>query len=127
MEKHISSGLRNLLRLHFITGILFGLVYLFAADIYGELVNWPVLDPVAFKLIGAALVAFGCSSGFVLKNPVWERAEVIVMSEIIWTGLAGLVMLWGMLFAGLPFIGWMNTILMFFFAAGFTYFYFIEK
>lgn len=127
MEKQISSGLKNLFRLHFIVGVLFGLIYLFFAEVYGGLVNWPVLDPPAFKLIGAALIAFGCSSGFVLKNPLWERAEVIVLSEIIWTGLAGLVMLWGMLFAGLPVIGWMNTVLMFFFAIAFAFFYFKEK
>lgn len=127
MDKQISSGLKNLFRLHFIAGVLFGLIYLFAAEMYGQLINWPVLDAAAFKLIGAALVAFGCSSGLALKNPLWERVEILVLTEVIWTGLAALVMIWGIFFAGLPAIAWMNTALMLFFALGFGFFYFKEK
>ncbi len=44
--------------------------------------------------------------------------------EIVWTILGTLVMLWGLIFAGLPAIGWLNAVILGGFAIAFALFYF---
>jgi hypothetical protein len=47
--------------------------------------------------------------------------------EIVWTTLGALVMLWGLIFAGLPAFGWVNTVILAGFAAAFSVFYFRQE
>jgi hypothetical protein len=44
--------------------------------------------------------------------------------EIVWTILGTLVMLWGLIFAGLPLVGWINAVILAAFAVAFAVFYF---
>jgi hypothetical protein len=127
MEKKISSGLKNLFLVHFILAVVFGLVYLLIPVLYGKMVNWPIEDPPVYRLVGAALIGYGASSWFAFKNPFWAKVELVVLGEIVWCVVGSLVMLWGMFFAGLPVIGWMNTGFLIIFAIGFIHFYIKEK
>jgi UPF0716 family protein affecting phage T7 exclusion len=47
--------------------------------------------------------------------------------EIVWCGLGTVVMLWAMVIKGFPAIGWLNTVLMVFFAITFGFFLIREK
>ena len=121
--KQIPSGLRTTFLFHGIVGLVFGLIYLFVPAQFGKMVNWPMPDVSAYRLVGAAILAFTASSWLAYREKVWDRVEIVVVLEIVWTGLATLVMLWAVLFAGMPAIGWLNAVLMAAFAVAFGYFY----
>lgn len=62
MDKQISSGLKKMFLLHFIVGIVFGLMFLLFPIVYGNVVDWKVRDPGAFRLVGAAMLGFATTS-----------------------------------------------------------------
>ena len=127
MEKEISKGLKYLFLFHFIAGIVFGLIYLFMPVQYADLVNWPLKEAPTYRLIGAALCGYGLSSWMAYKSAAWESVKILVLTEIVWCGIAGLLMVYNMLYEGLPPIGWLNTVILLFFAGAFAYFYQREK
>ena len=121
--KKISSGLRTLFLVHFIAGLVFGLAYLL---IPGTFMGWfgikvPDLEP--YRMIGAAVLAFAASSWLGSKAAGWDDVRIIVQTEIVWTVLASLGLLYGLLLLGLPAAYWVNAIIMIIFAIAFIYFY----
>jgi hypothetical protein len=88
------------------------------------LVNWPVQEPAAYRLIGAAILGFAASSWLAHRETAWERVKIVVLMEMVWTILGTLVMLWGLIFAGLPAVGWLNAVILAAFAVAFSVFYF---
>jgi hypothetical protein len=123
MEKQISSGLKTTFLVHFIVALIFGLLYLLIPEVWGNLISWPVKDPPVYRLLGAALLGFAVSSWFAYKEAAWEKVRIVVQMEIAWTILGTLVMLWGLIFAGVPVFGWVNAVVLAAFAVAFAYFY----
>jgi hypothetical protein len=109
---------------HFVLGLIFGLIYLLIPVAWGNLVNWPVQEPAAYRLIGAALLGFAASSWWSYRESAWERVKIVVQMEMVWTILGALVMLWGLLFAGLPAFGWVNFVILGAFSVAWCVFYF---
>ncbi len=126
MEKQISSGLKTTFLVHVILGLAFGLTYMLIPEMWGNLINWPVQEPEMYRLVGAAILGFTASSWFAYRENLWEKVKIVVQMEIVWATLGTLVMLWGLIFAGLPAIGWVNAVLLAGFAAAFSTFYFRE-
>jgi len=127
MEKQISKGLKYTFFFHCIVGIVFGLIYLLIPDTYATIVQWPLRETLPYRLLGAAIFGFGVSSWLAFKNTLWESVKIVVIMEIVWCGLGTVVMFWGMFTQGLPAIGWLNTVLMAFFAVAFGFFLIREK
>ena len=127
MEKKISNGLKYTFIFHFIVAIVFGLTYLLIPYQWATIVQWPLRETFPYRLLGAALLGFGVSSWLAFKNQLWESVKIVVVMEIVWCGLGTVVMLWGMFTQGLPSIGWLNTVLMAFFAVTFCFFLIREK
>lgn len=123
MEKPISPGLKTTFLVHLILGGLFGLVYLLIPGVWGNLINWPTLEPAPYRLIGAAVLGFATSSWLAYRETDWEKVKTVVRMEIVWTILGTLVMLWGLIFAGLPAIGWLLAVILAGFAVAFSVFY----
>ncbi len=123
METQIAPRLRTLFLVHVIVGGIFGLIYLLIPETWGNLVSWPVQEPAVYRLIGAAVLGFAASSWFAYRAAGWERVKIVVQMEIVWTVLGTLVMLWGLIFAGLPAIGWLNAVILGGFAIAFIAFY----
>jgi hypothetical protein len=119
----ISTGLRTLFLVHFIVGLIFGLIYLFIPVTFMGWLNWPATDAFPYRVIGAAVLAFTASSWYCYQAAEWERVKIVVIAEIAWTALNVLVGLYGLLFASVPAAEWINVIIMAGFAAAFAYFY----
>jgi hypothetical protein len=124
MEKQISSGLKTTFLVHAIFGGISALIFLLIPDFVGELSSWPVKEPAMYRLAGAAVLGFATSSWLAYKEVAWEKVKIVVQMEIVWTILGTLVMLWGLIFAGLPATDWMNVVILGGFAVAFGYFYF---
>ena len=122
MEKQISSGLKVTFLVHVIVGAIFGLVMLLVPGMW-NLLGVTVQEPAMYRLTGAAILGFTTSSWLAYKETAWEKVKIVVQMEIVWTILATLVLLWGLIFAGLPAIEWMNAVIMGGFAAAFSFFY----
>jgi len=123
MERKIKPGLKYTFLAHFIVALILGLTYLLVPQTYGTLLKWPVPDPIVYRLLGAALLGLATSSILAYRETAWEKVIIVVRMEIVWLALAVLVMLWGMIFAGLPAIGWLNTAILAAFLAAFSVFY----
>ncbi len=119
----ISTGLRTLFLVHFVVALVFGLLYLLIPAMFLGWLGVSVQDVYPYRLIGAATLALGASSWYCYKAAEWERVKIVVLAEIVWTVLAALVSLYGLLFAGQPAAYWINVIIMACFAVAFTYFY----
>jgi hypothetical protein len=119
----ISSGLRTLFLVHLVLGLVFGLAYLFIPGISMGWLGVSLQDEFPYRLVGAAVLAFSASSWYCYQAAEWERVKIVVLAEIVWTGLVALVGLYGLIFAGQPAAFWINVIIMAGFAAAFTYFY----
>ena len=81
-------------------------------------------DPTIYRLLGAAILGYGISSWLAYRDTAWERVKIVIQMEIVWTGLGALVMLWGLIFEGVPQIGWLYAVLLAAFAVIFGVFYF---
>ena len=123
MEKQILPGLKITFLVHVVVGLFFGLIYLLVPAWWGDLIGWPMPDPDLWRTLGAATLGFTASSWFAYRATGWERVKIVVQAEIVWTILATLVLVLGLLFAGLPAIGWLNAVIMGGFAAAFSFFY----
>jgi hypothetical protein len=119
----ISSGLRTLFLVHFVAGLVAGLLYLLIPGIFMGWFGMPVQDELPYRIIGAAVLAFTASSWYCYKAAEWERVKIVVLAEIVWTVLNVLVGLYGLIFAGMPAGEWINVIIMAGFGAAFIYFY----
>jgi hypothetical protein len=121
--KKISSGLKTLFLVHLITGIVFGLGYLFIPGLLMGIAGVTLADEFPWRIIGSAILGFTVSSWFCYKETDWEKVRIVVLAEIVWAGLVTLVGLYGLLITGLPTGYWINVIIMAFFAVAFAYFY----
>ena len=119
----ISSGLKTLFLVHFVLGLVFGLLYLLIPGVFMGWFGVPVTDDVVYRTAGAAVLAFTASSWYCYKAAEWDKVKIVVQAEIVWTVLATLVLLYGLLFAGQPAAEWINTIIMAGFAVAFIYYY----
>jgi hypothetical protein len=120
----ISSGLRTLFLVHFVVGLVVGLLYLFIPGMFMGWVGMSVQDELPYRIIGAAVLAFTASSWYCYMAAEWERVKIVVLAEIVWTVLNVLVGLYGLIFAGAPVSEWINVIIMAGFAGAFIYFFY---
>jgi hypothetical protein len=124
MNAQISPGLKITFLVHAIVSLIVGLIYLLIPEQFGNLIGWSVQEPAPYQLVGAAVLGFAASSWFSYRAAAWEQVRVVVLMEIVWTILGTLVMLWGLIFAGLPLVGWVNAVILAAFAVAFVVFYF---
>ena len=96
---------------------------LFIPDIWGDLVNWPAPETAPYRLIGAAMLAFGASSVLAYREVDWDKVIIIVRTEIVWTALATLILFWALVTDGAPAIGWLYVVLMAVWTVLFSIFY----
>jgi thiamine transporter ThiT len=121
--KKVSQGLRITFLVHFVVGLIFGLVFLFIPKTYGDLVNWPVQDLMIYRVLGAAMLGFAASSILAYRETNWEKVIIVVRMEIVWTALGTLALLWTLIAGDAPGIAWLNAAILAAFAIAFGLFY----
>ena len=124
MNTKFSQGLKTTFLLHFIVALLFGLGFLLIPSTVGSWYGMNILEPVTYRLLGAAMLGFAASSWMAYSANNWEAVRIVVIMEIVWTILGTLVVLYGIFFASYPALYWINAILLAAFAAAFAWFYF---
>ena len=120
----ISQGLKTTFLVHFIVALLFGLGFLFMPVLVGSWYGLNVQEPDTYRLLGAAMLGFAVSSWFAYRATDWESVRIVVVMELVWTVLGTLVMLYALLLAGFPALGWLNAVILGAFAIAFGRFYF---
>jgi hypothetical protein len=123
MEKQIPKGLKVTFLVHLVLAVIFGAGFLLVPEVVTGLLGARALEPTTFRLVGAAMLAFGASSWLAYRETLWERVKIVVQIEIVWTVLGVLATLWGLMFEGLPAADWMNVLILGAFAVAFAYFY----
>ncbi len=93
MNTKISSGLKTLFLIHFIMGLIFGLVNLLDPAGFYKLLGVPVTDPAPYRLLGGALLGFAAGSWFGYRATNWEQVRIIVLTELVWPPVGALVSL----------------------------------
>ena len=123
MEKQISSGLRIAFLLHFIVGLFFGLVMLLVPEVMGTVGGQPIVEPIAYRVVGAAILGFAFSSLWSYRASFWETVRIVVQVEILWPALFVVVSIYGILTSQLPPADWINVLIVGGFGIAFVYFY----
>jgi hypothetical protein len=123
MEKEIPKGLKTTFLVHLVLAVIFGAGFLLVPEAVTGMLGARALEPTTFRLVGAAMLAFGASSWLAYRETLWDRVKIVVQIEIVWTVLGVLATLWGLMFEGLPPADWMNVLILGAFAVAFAYFY----
>ena len=124
MKTQLSQGLKTTFLIHFIVALLFGLGFLLIPVAVGNVYGLDVQEPDIYRLLGAAMLGFAVSSWLAYKETNWESVRIVVVMELVWTVLGTLVMLYALLIAGFPVLGWLNAVILATFAIVFGRFYF---
>ncbi len=123
MNKPISSGLRTTFLVHFILGLIFGLLLLLIPETFLGMFSWKVTQPAVYRLVGAAILGFAASSWFGYKAYTWDQVRIVVLAELVWAPVATLVNLWGLIAGDFPPAAWINIVIFGGFAIAFWIFY----
>jgi hypothetical protein len=127
MGKEISAGLKYVLLVHFILGIIIGVIFLFFPEAYCELFSIVIYDQHGmYRLIGAASLALGFSSYLAYKNHDWDVVKLFIQMELVWLIGANIGMMWWLLTGG-PIMAWIIEIMFIIFLVAFLLFYLLEK
>ena len=111
MDQSVSSALRTTLLAHCLIAAVLGALYLAVPTQFGDAVGWPAAQPFDHRVIGTVFLAFAAASALASREQLWERVRVLVQLQIVWTVLASLLMLWGLLAGELPTLGWAYLVL----------------
>jgi hypothetical protein len=112
---------------HFFVSILFGIVFLVFIEAFVGFIQWPYLDPVAGRLLGAALIGFAATSLLAWRETEWIKVKIIVQMEIVWCAIGSIVLIVSLFipaFLFLPFFTWIIIVILLFFLIVFTWYYF---
>jgi hypothetical protein len=112
--KDVPNSLRTWFVIHFIVDMLTGIPLLFFPEAIMPLLGWITIDPIASRVVGAALMGIGIES-WLGRNAGVDVFRAMLNLKVIWSGSAifGIGMgLWqggaktGWLFLGVFFIFW---------------------
>ena len=100
----VPKALKTWFVIHFWADIVFALPLLIAPVWFLELFGWAAPDPIASRLVGAALVGIGVES-LLGRNATAESFCTMLRLKVLWSSTAALGILVSMLQGG-PWGGW---------------------
>lgn len=119
----VPPALSLLFRVHALVAGVVGAQHLVFPRFWTDLAGMEITETTTWRLIGAALVAMAVSSWLAAGERQWSRVRIVVILEIIWSALAAVVLIWGILAEGLPPLEWVNAVTVAAFALAFTWAY----
>ncbi|MDC7224091.1 MAG: hypothetical protein PQJ60_10145 [Spirochaetales bacterium] len=84
MKKEVSRGLEISFVIHFIADTLFALPLMIAPEPFLTLLGWQMVDPIAARLVGAALLGIGIESLLGRKGSP-DSFKAMLNLKIIWS------------------------------------------
>ena len=98
MSDEIKKGTKVILFIHFLIGIIFGIILFLVPLVLIEQNYWPAefhdpIDPIGYRVLGAALLAFSFGSLIGVFRSNWDEIKSLVLVEVIWNSLAAIGML----------------------------------
>lgn len=103
-EKTVSDRLRFWFIVHFAIDFLFAVPLLLAPEFTLNLFGWTTVDPLASRLVGAALMGIGGES-LLVRNASVEVYRAMLDLKIIWS-LSAIFGIGASMAAGGPWMGW---------------------
>jgi hypothetical protein len=100
----VPKSLKTWFVIHFWADIVFALPLLIAPVWFLKLFGWTAPDPIASRLVGAALVGIGVES-LLGRNATAESFRTMLRLKVFWASTAALGILVSMLQGG-PWGGW---------------------
>ncbi|MEP6834674.1 MAG: hypothetical protein ABJB74_14860 [Gemmatimonas sp.] len=104
MTPSVPAGLRRWFILHFVIDILFAIPLLLAPVFTLSSFGWSTIDPLASRLVGAALVGIGVES-FLGRTGSVESFRTMLRLKILWSLAAGFGIALT-IFQGAPTMAW---------------------
>ncbi|NJN80145.1 MAG: hypothetical protein HC797_06585 [Anaerolineales bacterium] len=110
----LPAGLRTWFVIHFVIDMLVGIPLLFFPEVIMPLLGWSPIDPIASRIVGAALMGIGIES-WIGRNASLDVYRAMLNLKVIWSSSAMLAIglgLWqggasaGWLFLAVFFIFW---------------------
>jgi hypothetical protein len=100
----VPRSLRRWFVVHFWADVLFAVPLFFAPRLFLGLLGWPAVDPIATRLVAAALFGIGIQSLLGRGEDV-ATFRALLNLKIIWSASATLGIVWSQLEGGPP-LGW---------------------
>ncbi len=94
--KHIPKSLRIWFIIHFIVDIIFALPLMIAPEWFLGLLGFITVDPVASRLVGAALIGIGGAS-LLVRNKGLESFNSLLTLKILWSVSAIIGIIWSLI------------------------------
>lgn len=126
MKNRVNPGLKGTFWVHALIAGVFGLIFLFIPEQYGEWAAWDMSD-AAYRLIGAFVVALAVSSVLAALAEEWIEVRIKVGLELVWTALAIVVMIWALLTDQVSSTGWLFVAIFTSFFVVFGYYGLVER
>jgi hypothetical protein len=126
LTKELLKGLKIVFLVHFIAGLILGIIFLFIPEAYCTFLGVVMTDHGVLRLIGAASLALGASSFLAYRSKDWEKAKLLVQMDLIWLVSAIVGLVWWLIELGPPAAWWVFGMFVVFLVA-FSYFYFLQE
>lgn len=100
----LPRGLRSAFIVHFVADLLFALPLFIAPGLVLTALGWTAVDPLATRLVAAALFGIGIQSWLGRDEPR-ETYKAMLNLKLIWSSTATVGLVWSTLDGGPP-MGW---------------------
>lgn len=121
MQTQISSGLRKWFVIHSIVDVIFAVPLMLAPVSTLQIFGWTAIDPLATRLVAAALVGIGVES-YLGRNASAESFRTMLRLKILWSlaAICGIAAtLWQ---GGVPPVAWIVLAVFMFFSTLWIYY-----
>ena len=106
-----------------IVGLVFGLFFVFGAEIFFDLYTWPNNAPVFARLLGMDFIAVAFLVVLSSRENEWAKVKNVVLFVIFWGGLTAIGFTVLQFVFALPLINWSNILIYVLFTVLYTYSY----
>ena len=118
----MSKGLRVTFLIHAVVSFTAGLLLLLVPGRFLDFIAWAPIDPIASRLLGAAMLALAWSSLRGWRASEWAEVALLVELEVVFAVLACVGLLRHLLFGWWPWMPWAILVLFALFAVAWTVF-----